>query len=173
MGGNFKLPFILVPIATFILLPIALLLHINMHGKLAKKYEWDIEEKPLSLYYFLFLFVTGTFHTILGLLFVFIVPPLLLDAVDLIFPYVTYDTVTFITILGWINLIPGLILFFSSFWAKKFSDNLEKENISKDLLAIRSLIIIASIFLLIVFPIGTFFAIALILEFFHYAKDKT
>lgn len=172
VGGDYKTPFILGPIGTFILLPTALLISINIRGRLAEKYKWDKEEKSIRLYYFLFLFIAGALHTLLGLLFVFIVPDLLRDAVDLIFPYVTYDTVTFITILGWINLIPGLVLLISSFWAKRFSKQLERETISTDVKVMKILILIASVFLLPVFPVGTFFGITLILEFYYFGKHE-
>ncbi|MFO8019993.1 MAG: hypothetical protein R6U96_15315 [Promethearchaeia archaeon] len=172
IGGNFKLPFMLGPISLFILLPAGLLISVNLRKNLADKYGWKLKEKTVTLYYFLFLFFAGIIHTFLGFLFVFVVPDLLYDAIDLIFPYVTYDTVTFITILGWVNLIPGVILLLSSLWSKKFSSALGEETKSIDLRIIRTLIIISSVILLVVFPIGTFFAIALILEFYYFGKGK-
>ncbi|MGV9171314.1 MAG: hypothetical protein ACOC35_01930 [Promethearchaeia archaeon] len=173
IGGDYKLPFLLIPIALFVFLPSGILFSLSLRKSLAERNEWKIEENSLSLHYFLFLSIAGLFHGGLGLLFVFVVPVLLYDSVNLIFPYVTYDTVRFITGLGWINLIPGFILLLSSLWSRKLSAEHERKSNSIDLRIIRILILGSSAFLILVFPIGTFFAIALILEFYYFGKEKT
>ena len=93
-------------------------------------------------------------HFFLGILLEFILTPLLYEELPFLFPYITGDFIIIVEIIGWISFISGIALILSSFFSKFF--------FKKKLL--RLLIIIPSIFLLIIYPIGTWYGLILIIE---------
>ncbi len=153
-------------VLTLILVPIGLFLGSALRSELRTELNSVKAEKSIARTYFLLLFLTGLIHTIIGAFLVFFFRSIIARVFDLAFPYITYEMINFLVILGWICLIPGSILIICSFWSKKFS---EIEDISREkfsLKAIRMLILSASAFITLVFPIGTFLGLSIIQEFY-------
>jgi len=150
-------------IITFILIPIGIFLGLALKSEISTEKGTERKESSIARYYFLLLFIAGFIHLVIGALLVFVVPSLLEGVADLAFPYITSETMNFLTILGWICLIPGLALLICSFWSKKLGNVESIETL--ELKVITTIIIIASVFLVLVFPIGTFFGLTLIQEF--------
>jgi hypothetical protein len=90
--------------------------------------------------------------------------------ITIAYPYINADLLLIIRILGWFYLIPGIILFILGFFAKKIAlHGLEPSEVTtqkplKRVKYLRIFVIIASIFLLLAFPIGTFIGFALLRE---------
>lgn len=159
-------------VITFILIPIGIFLGAALKSEIKKDHEEKREKKSVAGIYFGLLLTAGITHVVLGFLLAIIAPPLLIGFIPKAFPYLTTELINFLTILGWICLIPGIILLICSIWSKKFSQINEFKGASIDLKIIRALIIAASIFLVIVFPIGTFFGLTLIQEFYALKHPK-
>ncbi len=153
-------------IFSFILVPIGLFLGSALRSEIRRELNLIKTEKSLARTYFLLLFLTGLIHVLIGAFLVFFFRSIIADVFDLAFPYITYETINFLVTLGWICLIPGSILIVCSFWSKKFSE-IEDITCEKYLLkAIRALILGASAFITLVFPIGTFLGLSIIQEFY-------
>ncbi len=90
--------------------------------------------------------------------------------ITIAYPYINADLLLIIRILGWLYLIPGIILFILGFFAKKIAlYGLEPTEVTikkplKRVKYLRLFVIVASIFLLLAFPIGTFIGFALLRE---------
>ncbi|TFF90802.1 MAG: hypothetical protein EU548_01205, partial [Promethearchaeota archaeon] len=158
--NNFIYPFILAPIAMYILIPVALYISkLLKRDHFSKKDVQQEAERDSSLWklYFSLLFLAGLIHTLFGAVLIFILPPILLDSMDLLFPYINYELLNFLTIFGWISFVPGVILLISSLYSKKLAQiqQIYEENILIKIIWV--LVLISSIFLILVFPIGTFF----------------
>lgn len=152
-------------ILTFILIPIGIFLGLALKSELKKNDLREKKEKSMSGIYFFLLFVAGFIHLILGALLAIFLPMVIGEYFYLAYPYLNYDLINFLTILGWICLIPGAILIFCSFWSKKLGQINNAGTESKKLKMIRILIVGSSIFIVLNFPVGTFFGLTLIQEF--------
>ena len=159
-------------IITYILIPIGIFLGSALKSEIRNDGEEKREEKSLAGVYFGLLFTAGIIHLLLGILLAFIAPPLLIGLIPMAYPYLNTEIINFLTILGWICLIPGLILVVCSIWSRKLSQIENINGASIDLRIIRNLIIAASVFLVIVFPIGTFFGLTIIQEFYALKHPK-
>jgi len=170
-----KILLIISTVITYILIPIGPFLGVTLKSEVDKGIEEEREEKSLAGVYFGLLFTAGIIHLLFGYLLAILAPPLLTGLIPMAFPYLTTEFINFLTILGWICLIPGLILIVCSIWCKKLSEVEIIKHSSIDTKIIRNTIIAASIFLVIVFPIGTFFGLTIIQEFYalnHPEEEK-
>ncbi len=158
---------------TFLLIPIGPFLGLSLRSEIINSTEKKRKEKSYAKIYFALLFVTGFIHLALGILLAIFLPDLLIDQYALIYPVINAETITFITILGWICLIPGVILIFCAFWSGKFSKIESIDNQGIILKIIRNLILISSVFIIIIFPVGTFFGLTIVQEFYSLKiRDK-
>ncbi|MHA1436964.1 MAG: hypothetical protein ACTSPD_05265 [Promethearchaeota archaeon] len=157
---------------TIILIPIGIFLGLALFSELKRDQDQERKEKSVAILYFLLLFLAGLIHLIIGIILVFILPSILYDYMNLTYPYINYNLIRFLLILGWICLIPGLILILCSFWAIKLSRIQNFKYESLDVKVIRVLILISSAFITLAFPIGTFFGLTLLQEFYFIKRDK-
>lgn len=155
----------------YILIPIGIPLGLSLRFKL-KSYKANDPNRLntkynniTSMYYFL-IFFTGFTHILIGALLLFGVIPLLTKEIKFLFPYVNFALLNILSFFGWICFIPGIVLIFCSIWSRKLSviERNVKENYFTRI--IRILMLCSSALLLIFFPIGTFFGLTLIQEFF-------
>lgn len=169
--GDFGLPFILLPLSLFVALPLAIYFR-TKGSKIAEADEPEkrTEKQDLSKEYFILMFFGGLIHVLFGALILFVLLDVLLDVLDLLYPYINYDLINFLTILGWLSLVPGLILVIASLGVKKITsvDNISTDN--KGTYILWLIVVGASVFLVLVFPIGTFFGLTLLQEFMSLRK---
>ncbi|MFX0059094.1 MAG: hypothetical protein ACFE85_03630 [Candidatus Hodarchaeota archaeon] len=171
----FKLFFIILKISallTLILIPIGIFLGIGLRSELKvikineAEQKRRREKKIAPIYYFL-IFLTGFTHLILGIILLFLLIPFISNEIDFVFPYITYGLLSIFRFIGWICFIPGAILIFCSIWSKRLSNFKETANNGYFIRTLRVLLLSASTLLMIIFPIGTFFGLILIQEFYH------
>jgi hypothetical protein len=159
---------------TFLLIPFGIFLGISLHSEIkSSKVKSDYEPNNRSksgLLYTMFTFIPGFFHIILGLLITSILIPLILEEIDFLFPYINYTLINILNIYGWISLISGLILMICSIWSRALLKLKKSNHIPLFFKFIRVLTIISSGGLLIIYPFGTYFGIALLLEFHKIKK---
>ncbi len=116
----------------------------------------------------------GIFLIVIGVGLLLIVSLLIGESMMLLYPYINDTVLLVIQIIAWINITPGIILFVLGFWAGTLAkyDNESKEigeSVAKE---IRVFTIIASIILLVAFPIGTFIGITLLRESWMLQRSK-
>ncbi|MHA1150950.1 MAG: hypothetical protein ACTSR8_22240 [Promethearchaeota archaeon] len=158
--------FIFVPIGIFLALALNSEIIKEKSIKMEREEEKMKEKNPMIRLYFSLLFFAGIIHIFLGVLLVFLLPSLIGGYYELIYPYLNANIMNFLGMIGWICLITGIILFSCSFYSKKLATitSFEGANILSKIVIIA--IISASIFLALVFPVGTFFGLTLIQEFY-------
>jgi len=125
------------------------------------------ERKEIYSFYYFLISLTGVIHVILGIFLLFVLIPIISKEINFLFPYVTYEFLSVFCIFGWFCFIPGIILTFCSIWSKKLSIFKQNGTSSYYIKFIRFLILGSAVFLIIIFPIGTFFSLFLIQEFYH------
>ncbi|MFW9936328.1 MAG: hypothetical protein ACFFD5_01660 [Candidatus Thorarchaeota archaeon] len=123
------------------------------------------EKKFYSIYSFLLL-LAGFIHLMLGIALLFVLIPIILEEIAFLFPYFTYDFIIILQVFGWICFIPGALLIFCSIWSKKLCNYKENVNYGNYIKVLRVVLLTASAFLIVIFPIGTFFSLILIQEFY-------
>jgi hypothetical protein len=166
-----RFPLIVSIIITFLLIPIGPFLGLVLKSEIQKPEKTERKDKSVAKIYFSLLFITGLIHVLFGFLIIYFLPDLFWDNYTKIYPMITVDLLNFLIILGWISLIPGAILMVCAFSSWKFSrvEKIEEQGII--LKIVRNMIIFSSIFIVIVFPIGTFFGLTIIQEFYA-LKEK-
>ncbi|NVM53525.1 MAG: hypothetical protein HWN66_07450 [Candidatus Helarchaeota archaeon] len=127
-------------------------------------------DKDLAGQYRFLMWGGGLILIVVGLAELLLILFLIGEPIALLYPYVNETVVLILQILGWLNIIPGIIIFILGFWAKKLAryginkTRDEKKDSSKVVKYVRKFVIIASILLIIAFPIGTFVGITLLRE---------
>ena len=154
----YKIGLFVSAILTFFLIPAGLFIGSSVISelRLAKN------EKKLALHYFFLIFSGGLIHFLLGYLLDFFLVPLLDEELPFLFPYVTPEFIRIVEVLGWISLISGILLVVISF----FSIFLVKVQ------SLRFLILISSISLLFIYPLGTWYGLIIIAEFSSLKNKK-
>ncbi len=157
-------------IIILILVPFGRNVSSALKTKLKDETKEERKEKTMVRSYFSLLFVSGFIHFLFGGLIIFLLLDLLADEADLLYPYINDNLVTFLEILGWICLIPGIILMICAFASGKLG-KIEYINDQGILLKIiRNVILISSVFILLVFPFGTLYGFIIIQEFYALKK---
>lgn len=125
--------------------------------------------------YRLLLWGVGFLQLLIGVLLLLVPDLVLLDAMDLAYPYLNNTIIMIILILGWIDVITGILSIFSGLWAGTLSKfNLEspvEDKIPEDKRILRVILIIISIIIMSGFPIGTFIGITLLREVLMLNKE--
>jgi len=157
---------------SLILIPIGIFLGNGLRSELkaVKINRYEQKRKKEKNFYYIYSFLlllAGFIHLTLGTILLFVLIPIISEEIAFLFPYITYNFFIILQVFGWICFIPGAILIFCSIWSKKLCNYKENVNYSYYLKVIRILILTASTFLIIIFPIGTFFSLILIQEFYH------
>ena len=160
---------------TMILIPIGLFLGITMKRDLQemkdmiKERKEDKKEKNVVLYYLILTF-GGLTHVLIGSGLLFLLIPIVNAEIDFLYPYITFDIIIFLKIIGWWTFIPGVMLLFCSIWSRFLarSSSLDKLMVK----SIKIVINVASLLVLVIFSFGTFFGVILLQEF-RFLKSKS
>ncbi len=153
---------ILVPIGTF--LGMGMLRDLKASISIKKPgTKSTISSEYLS--FFLFQLTFGIVFLLTGGFIFILVYQVLLEELAFLYPYITYHTLLFLLIFGWINLIGGMgTLFFSLRWKfKKISLTTEANTIFSIHI---NLYLVLLFVLLFMFPFGTFFSSSILLYLF-------
>ncbi len=150
------------------LIPMGPFVAIGLWNK-SKKQTLEREKEFPKIYFFI-MFIAGLLHIGIGLLMLLIINPALTSSITLLYPMINYQLINFLTMLAWISLLSGSSIFIISFFSKSLYqiENIRSENLIKKFLVY--LLFISSLFLILVFPIGTFFGLILLQD--SYAKIK-
>ena len=126
--------------------------------------------------YRLLLWGVGFLQLLIGVLLLLLPDLVLLDAMDLAYPYLNNTIIMIILILGWIDVITGILSIISGLWAGTLSKfNLEspvEDKIPEDIRILRVILFIISIIIMSGFPIGTFIGITLLREALMLNKER-
>ncbi len=126
--------------------------------------------------YRLLLWGVGFLQLLIGVLLLLLPDLVLLDAMDLAYPYLNNTIIMIILVLGWIDVITGILSIFSGLWAGTLSKfNLEspvEDKMPEDIRILRIILIIISIVIISGFPIGTFIGITLLRESLMLNKER-
>jgi hypothetical protein len=161
-------------VLTFFLIPFGIFLGISLFSEIkfynSKTTNSSQKVNKKRFLHSIFTFICGLFHIILGLLINLILAPFFIEEIDFLFPYINYNIINILNILGWMSSISGLILTICSFWVNSLQLSMQNEHVSHFLRLILILIIMASGALIVIFPFGTYFGITMIIEFFPSKK---
>ena len=159
-------------VLSILMLPIGPFLALLLKQELKSTEKVERKVRNMQIPYFFILIFSGIIHLLIGILFVLIIPDLLEDLIPLLYPYINLGLINLLTIYGYINLIPGLLLCICSFTSIKFGkiESMETQKLIIKLL--RLIIMFSSIILLLSFPFGTFFGLIIIQEFYSLKKTK-
>ena len=161
------LTFLLVPLGIFLGLGlISVIRSYNSHPNQAEKI------KRKGMVSTAFVLTAGIFNIIIGFLIIQYINPFLVDELDFLFPYITYSLINLIGLYGWLCCILGLILGFCSIWVRRLNIREKSEKKSRFLRIINILMVVTSTGLMILYPFGTYFGLAIILSFFPLKKIK-
>lgn len=137
-----------------------------------------MKEKDLTRHYRFLMWGGGLILIVVGLGLFLIISFLIGEPLALLYPYINETVLLVIEILGWINIIPGVILFVLGFFARKLArygidpHKNELKGPTKTVKYLRIFVICASILLIIAVPIGTFVGIVLIRESWMLKSDQ-
>jgi heme/copper-type cytochrome/quinol oxidase subunit 2 len=125
----------------------------------------------------LLVWIGGFLQFIIGILLLLLPDLILLDQMDLAYPYLNYELFLIIAIIGWIDAITGILSIILGFWAGKITKyglNIPEEELKTrgDVKRMWTYLVISSIFLLVGFPIGTFIGITLLYESRNLKKGR-
>jgi hypothetical protein len=153
-----------------ILVPFGRNLSSALKTELQTEVKKERKEKNMVGSYFSLLFVSGFIHALLGALIIFVLLDLAVDQADLLYPYINDNVLTFLEIFGWISIIPGAILMVCAFASGKLGkiEYINDQGIS--LKIVRNIILVSSVFILVIFPFGTFYGLTIIQEFYSLKK---
>ena len=141
-----------------------------LNSELRTTYEEKRKDRTMARSYFSLLFGAGFIHALLGALIIYLLLDIAVDNADLLYPYINDNLLIFLRTLGWISLIPGMILILCSFASIKLGKIECINDQGFFLKLIRNLILISSVFIVVIFPFGTFYGLIIIQEFYHLKK---
>jgi len=158
---------IIIAVWTMLFVPIGFFLGMGVitelrTNKIREGENANRSEKKSNREWFLLLFIAGIIHVIFGGLMIFLFPFVFFEVVSLLFPYLNYELLTFLIIIGVISFISGSLLTFCSIWLKKFSRSKIINKRNRQTKIIYKIIFISSILMMFIFPIGTFFGLTII-----------
>ncbi len=165
-------------ITTMVLIPIGVFLGKGLYSELSmnnsheRNENKNIEKEATKPRFFL-QFSAGFVHVLFGGLIISWFPSLYLAGLNLLFPYINYQLFVFITIIGWTSFLTGLLLTFCSIWLKKLKMNetiVKRKRLTKIL---NKITFISSIFMTLIFPLGTFFGLIIIQESWRIKPKKS
>ncbi|MHA1730452.1 MAG: hypothetical protein ACTSU5_00830 [Promethearchaeota archaeon] len=122
-------------------------------------------ERSLAGHYRWLMLGGGSFQLVLGLGILLVVEFLLVEQIDIAYPYLNQSLVVGMEVLAYLGFVaPGAVLVAASFWAGKLSRVTPGDVSRGELRKLRLTIGVASIFLLVGFPLGTAVGVTLIRE---------
>jgi len=137
--------------------------------KINKKKLEKLVKGTVTTQFKLLVWIGGFLQFLIGVLLLLLPDLFLIDQMDLAYPYLNYTLFLIIAIIGWIDIIVGILLIILGFWGgtiTKYGVGLPEEELGKrgGVERMRIYLLISSIFLLVGFPIGTFIGIMLLRE---------
>ncbi|MHA1687887.1 MAG: hypothetical protein ACTSUN_00875 [Promethearchaeota archaeon] len=163
-------------IITFISFPIGTFLALRLWKEL-KGAPREKNQEKISLLddegklLFIFQLTCGILLSFFGIFLMAAIYFIILEEIAFLYPYMTYDLVAFLIAIAWSSLILGILLLFFATWMRKKRIIYYEELKKKGPNWARELYLLTIIFLLLFYPIGTFFGLTLLI--LNSSKGKT
>ncbi|MHA1804747.1 MAG: hypothetical protein ACTSU4_09450 [Promethearchaeota archaeon] len=163
-------------IITFISFPIGTFLAVYLWNDIKRprreknqdnNYLLDEEGKLL----FIFQLTCGILLSSFGIILMVAINLVILEEIAFLYPYITYDIIAFLIIITWSSLILGILLLFFATWMKKNRIINREELKKRGAKWVCKLYLLTLIFLLFLYPVGTFFGLTILI--YNSPKDKT
>lgn len=138
-----------------------------------------MEIKDLTKPYRILMWGGGLISIVVGVGLLLLISFMIGEPLALLYPYVNETVLLIIQIMGWVYIVPGIIIFILGFWAKKLarygwdSNEKGKGETTKTAKFVRIFVIITSILLILAIPIGTFVGMTLLRESWMLRYDNS